>query len=578
MAKQKRTCERLKKACTYFFKFYDFFGTPFSFKNKSKEKYSTVLGGIVFTLFYFISLVIFEFNIIPFIGKKYFTLQYYTTNLNYTEEINLEESKIAFAVGLTCGIDSITNLTAEELFDLNLAFISKTKFSNGTAIINKKNVPMHSCRKDDFYNLHNDSFDFLNIKEYKCLDKEDIENNSLKGIFTDEKFSYYEFTVKSKYEDNETHFKNIDDYLIQNDCKLHFYYTDITANMSNYIRPFKSFINSLFLQINPILIQKKNIFFKNYHLINQTKFLHIFETKDEKALLKTGFSRVEDYSIYKGLNRYSQKSPDYINYAKIYIRADNKKVEIKRKYQDFMEFWAGFLCLCITMLFILSVFLSPYERLNANHSLAKELFFFEGIESNHFKGFKKLKELINSNLEKEIQINNVNVEDINQIPTYTRRRFVNNFIRNDTNSNLVNIDKKKEEKLINFSSYNLNEMIGNSFCCCCYKSKKRILISQYNRIIDNKLDISLYIRNMILLDLINQTLFKNKTIINFLSSPIIYFYKTDKIFEEEDFFRHSNEFYLYNLYIKIKELIEKPEKTTIEKEIISLLEQKLKSV
>ena len=64
-------------------------------------------------------------------------------------------------------------------------------------------------------------------------------------------------SVVSKYKDNETHNQIINDYLTEYDCKLQFYYTDITINIDSVKNPFSSFVNSMFLQFNPTLIQKR---------------------------------------------------------------------------------------------------------------------------------------------------------------------------------------------------------------------------------------------------------------------------------------------------------------------------------
>ena len=65
-----------------------------------------------------------------------------------------------------------------------------------------------------------------------------------------------------------------------------------------------------------------------------------------------------------------------------------------------------------------------------------------------------------------------------------------------------------------------------SFTSKCCKTKKfenkTNLIKQSNDLIDDKLDIIFYIRNMFLFQSINRIYLENKTIINFLSSPIIY--------------------------------------------------------
>ena len=471
------------------------------------------------------------------------------------------------------------------------------------------------AKKGDFYNNHNEAFIYLNISQLQCLDEEAKENFTLNGIYTDRSFSYYEFIVRSKYKNNETHFKKIDEYLIENDCKLQFYYTDTIVNSSNYTMPITTFINSLFLQMNPILIQKKNVFFMNYYLINDSKLLHVFD-EEENPFVNTGFSRVEDYSIYKGLNRNSQQSSDYDIYAKLYIRVDNKKVEIKRRYQDIMEFYADSSSLLLSIFWFLGFIMGLYDKLKANHSIGKRLFFFEGVENNHFTKFKKLKELTIENQEKEININKLKIENISKslrhTKTYTRRNLVQNYIRKDSFSVLTASSEKKGDELIKYDSFNLNEMIGKSICSCCQtkKFKSKInLIKQSNNALNDKLDVVLYIRNMILFDLINQIYLENKSIINFLSRPIIYLNPIEEKKEkgkkneieikdfdinttkeeneekiekeekfEEDFYKPAYKLDSNKLFMKIKKLIQKPEKTKIEQKIISLLEEHLKGV
>jgi len=138
----------------------------------------------------------------------------------------------------------------------------------------------------------------------------------------------------------------------------------------------------------------------NFNLFNESKFLHIFED-DENPKIMAGFSRVEDYSLYKGLKRALNISYDYENYAKLYIRVDNKKIIIKRKYQDFMEFYADNSSLLINIFQILCFIFSFYDKLSANHSITKKLFFFEGIEQNQLKKLKKIKFILNKTKERE---------------------------------------------------------------------------------------------------------------------------------------------------------------------------------
>ncbi len=61
---------------------------------------------------------------------------------------------------------------------------------------------------------------------------------------------------------------------MQNDCKLQFYYTDTILDIDDYKNPITYFMDSYFLQLNPHLYSKKNIFYLNYHLYNYSSFLN----------------------------------------------------------------------------------------------------------------------------------------------------------------------------------------------------------------------------------------------------------------------------------------------------------------
>ena len=67
-------------------------------------------------------------------------------------------------------------------------------------------------------------------------------------------------------------------------------------------------------------------------------------------------------------------------------------------------------------------------------------------------------------------------------------------------------------------------LMSFDFCYCKTKKfeNKVNLMGQARNIIDGKLDIVYYIRNMILFEIINKINLENKNIINFLSRPIIY--------------------------------------------------------
>ena len=96
-------------------------------------------------------------------------------------------------------------------------------------------------------------------------------------------------------------------------------------------------------------------------------------------------------------------------------------------------------------------------------------------------------------------------------------------------------------------------------------------------IFDKKLDIYIYIKNMILIDIMFKVLMNeiNEDCVNFLSRSLIYLDKKKKEEEEElnDFYKPTTKFDSDNsnkLFSAFKSLMEKTEKTEIERKIISL--------
>ena len=96
-------------------------------------------------------------------------------------------------------------------------------------------------------------------------------------------------------------------------------------------------------------------------------------------------------------------------------------------------------------------------------------------------------------------------------------------------------------------------------------------------IFDKKLDIYIYTKNMILLDIMYQILMSdiNKDYINFLSRSLIYLNKNIKEESKElkEIYEPTtklNSEYSNKLFKKFTKLVEKEEKTEIEKKIVSL--------
>ena len=96
--------------------------------------------------------------------------------------------------------------------------------------------------------------------------------------------------------------------------------------------------------------------------------------------------------------------------------------------------------------------------------------------------------------------------------------------------------------VINYDTYNIFEMIWSFSSKCCKTKKfanKINLIEQSNDLIDDKLDIVFYIRNMFLFEYINKIYLENKTIVNFLSRPIIYLNEEKKDKEKEKIIKYE---------------------------------------
>ena len=107
---------------------------------------------------------------------------------------------------------------------------------------------------------------------------------------------------------------------------------------------------------------------------------------------------------------------------------------------------------------------------------------------------------------------------------------------------------------------------------------KKELNLKANNLLNNKLDISLFVKNMILIDIMNQILLReNKEVITqFLSRPVISLNKEEKELDKTN--KEFNENVFDKFYSEMMDFAKKPEIIDNEKEIISLLNKKLKEL
>ena len=646
------------KSIKKFLRTIDIFGIPLTFRYKKNDKYSTSLGGLTIIIFIILAIAFGVYYFIPFVKRQNLSIIYYTMNIPKTEQIKFKDSKAAFAIGFDCQKNG--RLKVEDVFKLDAVFANYVKEMDGTYHKDKYPQTTHNCVYEDFYNNYNSSFDYLNLKNYQCLDN---NKHIIEGIYADKIFSYFEFSVAAINDTDET-FNNIDEYLFENDCKLQLVFTDITIDLSNYKEPIKPFLNSFFIQLNPTLFIKRNVFYMNQYLYDDDSLIAVFNSEEKPEQTKTLFSRYEEYSLYIGLDREITRPADYKNYAKIYMRSDLKKTEIRRTYQKITEFYADASSILVGIYEFLIIIISIINNFYAENSIVKKLFIFKGINNKYFNiknRHKKINELLslngnnnnvvtfsrnNNRLNTNLISTKISMEKIdekeeessikpsssirsqeskilflsrrksNKIRINKRNNFTKDLmIKNEKNNrkqkrysidnqsknildnnnikmnNLKTLGKededndskksksKKNDKNINYN-FSLIEIISSLLFPCLLRGNLKIKNEYYDKATEflyNKLDIILYVRNMVLFDIINETLLdeEKKNIINFLSRPLL---SLDKKENKNIFYQNYYETDFDKFYDGYQELTHKTYKQHKEERLLSYSNQKLKEL
>jgi len=192
----------------------------------------------------------------------------------------------------------------------------------------------------------------------------------------------------------------------------------------------------------------------NQYLYDDNYLMSVFTDGEEVCTKKTLFSRYEEYSLFQGLTR-QQNATDYLNYIKLFIRADTKKTEVKRRYQKINEFYADASALLITVYEILIIILELINNFWAQQSLSKKIFFFQDFDHKlHINDRKeKIQELLSTT---NLRINNDKI--------LRKKTYDANFIKYKNNK----VDDLKNEKDIyplktkKYSSNNLNNFFVQS--------------------------------------------------------------------------------------------------------------------
>ena len=444
-----------------FLKKIDVFGVPYLFKYKTKDKYTTSLGGLINIIFTILVISFTIFYFIPFSTKKNFTTLYYSNNTPNAESINLRKSNSPFALGIICGNNA--NILSQNYFEFNIKFIS---INNHQGNYNKNiiDITTHKCSYNDFNNEYKEYFDKLNLGNYQCLDKNDL---SIEGSYSDEKYSYYEINLKSKLNSD-----NINTFLQNNECQIHFVYSDININLNNYKNPIKSFLNSFYINIESTNIIIQNIYFMKQYFFNDNCLFGVYNEDSTNYKVYPSFSRYEQYSLNKVNN-----NKDELIYAKIYLKSDTRNIYIKRKYQKFIEFFADISSIFVCSHFLLSIIINNINNFFAKFALEKKIFLFKDFYKENFdfkKKVLKIRQLItltepysskksdakfyNQKEEKNDNDNNIDI-DVDELEIY---RIKNEILKDFYKSEIQSIKGNTDREVTLFKRNN-KRVINNNF-------------------------------------------------------------------------------------------------------------------
>ena len=495
----------------HYFKKFDGFDIPISFRHKREDTYSTWIGGLITFLIVGFALGLCIVYFIPFVKKENYSLYYYSVNLNQTEEFNLAKSKSSLAFGFECSGNGTQYLSIENLLELKAKYIHyEDEGKNKT----EDEIDFHKCNQSDFYSdvsmfqtLNRDILDNL-----KCLnDLNKVIKNRYQDRFDD--FTYFQIDVYAK--DNNINASTINQYILDNDCKVELYYIDVKIEVDDFDEPIKPFLSEVFLQLNPDFNSRMNAFFMNSYFESNNNLF--FDSKRSEKV-NSLFSRTEQYFLHREIQDKNE------SYAKIYIRADTKNLIIKRTYQTLTEFFAVTFSFWEDLFLLCSFVISAYNKFCLNYSIGRKLFFFKEKKNEYFditKNSTKIKELISSidSLSENNIIQNTEGNELLDVDI-TKNKNNNNKINNK-----VQLKRKYTMNRFKLAPKKLLDFFNFFDCKCCKWTRldsQATLYSKAEDIIDSKLDVNYYLKSIFTLDIYKSIIMDDKQeILKFLCMPII---------------------------------------------------------
>ena len=524
----------------------DYFGVTFNFHYKTKEKFRTITGGMAFILFILISLMYVLINLISLLKRENMSIISHKIQIPSTDRINFQNYSLMHAFRVKCS-DIYTNQEME-YFKIDVNHVILTK-DNGIVKKQKQKLNFTYCHNENFFNKFNNSFIKEGLNNSFCFDNNNI---TIEGLYTDEIYQYVELTVtmtKSKVEDYQFYYN----FLTDDDCTFQLYHLDYGIDITNHYNPISPYMKQEFLKLSPVEFNKMEVFYFTQKFISyENFFLNNFNTK-----YYAGFSYFSFFNLYKGNDRFIRKPNDYNKLAKFFIRTDNSRNTIIRKYMKFTEFLANVSSLISPILLFLFIIMTRINKFYAKENIMSGIFQFKDIQKGKKLLINKLKQnlpIIELNIlgKKYSSYFNGTIEKIKKSKTKTTlftinkkkidlsnfNKNKNNYIKESiTNEDLLNnIEQKKlfHEKILDnenislkpLSKYNLCQIL--IFLFCPFFSWKDL---RYKNIIYRKIEKRLYlntdflsyIKNNQILELLTAIILEPNEIkmIKFLSKPII---------------------------------------------------------
>ena len=248
-------------------------------------------------------------------------------------------------------------------------------------------------------------------------------------------------------------------------------------NLNNYKNPIKYFLNSYHIELYQDLLIIQNIYLMNQYLFNDDKIFSVFNEDNSNPERYISFSRFEQNLINKD-------NPN--NYAKICLKADNRKTYIKRKYQKFIEFYADISSIFVSVFSLLMIIVNFFNSFLAEFSLSKKIFLFKDVYNKNIdfkKKFLKIQQLIS--LTNQYTPNNIEVESEQKIENNTNSKDNNS---NNKNNNIdleiddLEIFRIKNEILSNFYKSESQSNKENTEKDFRFKKNHKINLSKKNNV------------------------------------------------------------------------------------------------